>query len=81
MKAIAKGRPVHGVITNVRTLAGITALPEVWVRNALRSRLLQALWTWDHLDVGIDHGGRAIRVPARFGSKRLLYEAGPFPDL
>jgi hypothetical protein len=23
---------------------------------------------------------RRIRVPARFGSKRLAYDAGPFPD-
>jgi hypothetical protein len=80
MKDIVKGRPLDGAITNVRTLAGRTGLREAWVRNAVHSRLLQILWPWDHLDVGFEHAGRAIRVPARFGSKRLLYEAGPFPE-
>lgn len=47
---------------------------------ALRARLLQVMWTADHLDVALEHRGRVFRVPARFGSKRLLYEAGPFPD-
>jgi len=80
MKDIVKGRPLHGAITNVRTLAGTTRLPEAWVRNAISARLMQVLWIWDHLDVAIEHAGRAIRVPARFGSRRLQYSAGPFPD-
>jgi len=80
MKDIVKGRPLHGAITNVRTLASTTGLPEAWVRNALNARLMQVLWIWDHLDVAIERGGRTIRVPARFGSRRLHYSAGPFPD-
>lgn len=80
LKDVVKGRPLNGAITDVRTLAGTTGLPEAWVRNALNARLLQLLWTWDHLDVAIENGGSAIRVPARFGSRRLRFEAGPFPD-
>jgi hypothetical protein len=80
LKDVVKGRPLTGAITDYRDIAARSGLPFNWIVNALQSRLLQHLWTWDHLDVAFEHGGRTIRVPARFGSKRLDYEAGPFPD-
>jgi len=80
LKDVVKGRPLTGGITDCRDIAARSGLPFNWIVNALHSRLLQMLWTWDHLDVAFEHGGRTIRVPARFGSKRLDYEAGPFPD-
>ena len=80
LKDVAKGRPLEGAFTSLAQLRAATDLPEGWLISALRSRLLQARWTWDHLDVDLERGLRHIRVPARFGSKRLMYEAGPFPD-
>ena len=80
LKDVVKGRPLTGGITDYHDIAARSGLPLKWIANALQSRLLQLLWTWDHLDVGFEHGGRTIRVPARFGSRRLDYEAGPFPD-
>jgi hypothetical protein len=80
LKDAVKGRPLTGGLTDYREIAARSGLPLNWIVNALHSRLLQLLWTWDHLDVRLEYGGRVIRVPARFGSKRLDYEAGPFPD-
>ncbi len=80
LKDLVKGRPLSGAITDFYELSARTGLPFEWIAGALESRLLQHLWSWDHLDVALEHGGRVIRVPARFGSKRPLYEAGPFPD-
>lgn len=80
LKDLVKGRPLNGVVTNYHELAARTGLPFEWIANALRARLLQRLWPGDHLDIAMEHRGRVIRVPARFGAKRLLYEAGPFPD-
>ena len=80
LKDVVKGRPLTGAITDYRSLAARSGLPFNWIVNALRSRLLQLLWREDHLDVAFEHGDRTIRVPARFGSRRLDYEAGPFPD-
>lgn len=80
LKDLVKGRPLNGVITDCYELAARTGHSIEWIDNALRARLLQHLWPGDHLDVVFEHNGRVIRVPARFGSKRLSYEAGPFAD-
>lgn len=81
LKDIVKGRRLAGVPTSIPELQDRTGLDAGWIFNALSSRLLQRLWSTDHLDVSIEHGGRIIRVPARFGTARLFgLEAGPFPD-
>ena len=80
LKDVVKGRPLQGAATSVPHLHRATGLSEAWITNALASRLIQVHWPWDHLDVDLERGLPYIRVPARFGSKRLMYEAGPFPD-
>ena len=80
LKDVVKGRPLEGAVTDLHELTAKTGLPMDWIWNALQSRLVQLMWPWDHLDIRLEHGGRVIRVPGRFGSRRLLYEAGPFPD-
>lgn len=80
LKDVVKGRPLQGAFTNVGELQRATGLPEAWIANALSSRLIQRHWPWDHVDVDLERGLANIRVPARFGSRRLMFEAGPFPD-
>jgi hypothetical protein len=56
LKDVVKGRPLEGAFTSVIHLQGVTGLPEGWIVSALRSRLLQLHWSWDHLDVDLGRG-------------------------
>lgn len=81
LKDAVKGRPLQGALTDLWSLQGHTGLPLNWIGNAIDSRLLQHLWPEEHLDLDLEKGLRAIRVPARFGSERLSgLTAGPFAD-
>lgn len=81
LKDVVKGRELRGSLTSLEELHGKTELPCEWILHALQSRLLQLLWLDDHMDVDLRHGRRSIRVPGRFGSRRLFgLQAGPFPD-
>lgn len=81
LKDLIKGRSLAGASTDLFSLHVSTGLDINWLQNALDSRLLQHLWATDPLDLDLSRGLRHIRVPARFGCRRLNgMVAGPFPE-
>lgn len=81
LKDLVKGRALAGVSTDLFSIHAKAGLHINWLQNALDSRLMQHIWPSEHLDLDLSDGLRHIRVPARFGSRRLGgMMAGPFAD-
>jgi hypothetical protein len=70
MKAVVKGRESHyDGFAHVRELAVASGLPEGWICNAIRGRLLQRVFPKDRWDAEYDQ--QMIRISPTFGLNHL----------
>lgn len=76
MKAVVKGRDSHyDGFAHVRELAVASGLPEGWICNAIRGRLLQRVFPKDRWDAQYDK--QMIRISPTFGLNHLETEDEP----
>lgn len=70
LKAVVKGRDGHyDEFVHIRKIASATGIPEGWINNAIRSRLLGVVFPRDRWDVQEDKG--MLRISPTFGLNAL----------
>jgi hypothetical protein len=76
LKAVVKGRSsYHDEFVSIETLARNTGLPDGWIFNAIKSRLLGMVFPNDRWDAQIDEKRRNdVRVSPTFGLNHLFSE-------
>lgn len=76
LKAVVKGRASHyDEFVSIETLATNAGLPEGWIFNAIKSKLLGVVFPDDRWDAQIDHGSHdLVRVSPTFGLNHLFDE-------
>jgi hypothetical protein len=76
LKSVVKGRQSHyDEFVSVDSIAADAQIPEGWVFNAIKSRLLGVVFPDDRWDAEIDpKSSRHIRVSPTFGLNHLVQE-------
>lgn len=70
LKAVVKGRDQHyDQFASIQEIASLTGIPEGWINNAIRSRLLGVVFPRDRWDVQEDKG--MLRISPTFGLNAL----------
>jgi len=70
LKAVVKGRDEHyDLFVHIQEIASATGIPEGWIYNAIRSRLLSVVFPRDRWDVQEDKG--MLRISPTFGLNAL----------